>query len=356
MSEIGLIIADKIYGGWKSVNVDLSMENLSGTFNLVLTDRWAGQTQVADINPHDSCTLTIDGDVILTGYVDIVNLSIDATNHQVQIAGRDRAADLIDCTSNTSTGQYKNLNVPQIIERLCEPFGIGVSIDIEAGDPIPTFNIEQGATIHEIIQKLCNARGCLAISDGLGGIKITRAGSEKLSCPLVHGLNILSGQGSRDYSQRFSMYVVKGQTQAIDEQDVDATAGNVATVNDTDIARYRPMTFVADGQASRDDCAKRATWELTTRRGRSRRFTITTNGWRQPLNGELWSINKLVYLESAPLRVADTFLIVGINFSLSDNGEITTLSLAPADAYAVLDVPVELNSKPYDLEEVPPDA
>src|SRR5687768_15932922 len=122
MSDDNLLINDRYYGGWKSVSVDISIENLSGVFNLTLTDRWAKQTNPVVIKSGDPCILYINGVVVITGYIDTVNITLDANNHTIQVTGRDKTADIIDCSIIEGSGQYKNLNLEQIAKRICKPF------------------------------------------------------------------------------------------------------------------------------------------------------------------------------------------------------------------------------------------
>jgi prophage tail gpP-like protein len=187
----------------------------------------------------------------------------------------------------------------------------------------------------EAIQKLCSLRSCLAISDGKGGILITRAGTEKLSDSLTEGQIIKSGQAKYDVTERFSQYIVKGQKQGTDNLSTDAITKAKAVVEDENVTRYRPLIIVADGETSTKDCQLRARWEATVRRGKSRTFTIAVNGWKAP-SGQLWPLNKLIAVKSPLLGVDDTLLIVGTGFKLDNGGEITDLTLMPADAYAVI--------------------
>lgn len=346
-ADISLLINNRLYGGWVAASVDLSIENLAGNFNLAITDKWAGQANAVVIKPTDSCVLYIDNEVIITGYVDIVNITFDSNNHTIQIIGRDKTADLIDCAIINGTGQYTNLKLEQIITRLCEPFGIKVTAAVNTGDVFDTFNVEQGSTVYENMYKLCTSRQCLAMSDGKGGVLITRAGSEQAQSGLIEGSNILAGNVSYDNSQRYSQYYVKGQQQGSDTLDVDSIAGNLAIATDSGVVRYRPLVVVADGQASKQDCVSRANWELNTRIGRSRRFSISVVGWQQE-NGSIWKVNQLVFTRSDALGVYDQLLIAGINFSMDENGQIATLTLTPQDAYLTLQTSaVDIASNPY---------
>lgn len=353
MSDVNLIINDVLYSGWLSVSVYISIENLSGTFSLTLTDRWAGELKPQVIKPTDSCVLTINGQLVITGYVDRVNLLVDGTSHTITISGRDRTADLIDCAIINSTGQYKNLTLLQIAERICEPFDISVDTDIDTGAIFKTFNIEQGSSAYDSLQKICQARACLAMSNGGGGVLITRAGSNEIASPIVEGVNMLSGSAEYDYSYRFSKYIVKGQVQGYQALDVDSITSNQSIVSDDGVIRYRPLVVVADGQASKANCETRALWERNTRKGRSRRYKIKTAGWLQPLSGELWALNQVVTLNSHSLSVFDKLLVAAITFELNDGGEIATLELTSPDAYLTIEKkPVDGELNPYiELDE-----
>lgn len=346
-ADVSLLINNRLYGGWLSATVELSIEALAGKFNLAVTNRWAGQENAVVIKPGDACVLYIDGETIITGYVDIVNITFDSNNISIQIIGRDKAADLIDCASIEGTGQYKNLKLEQIVTRLCQPFGINVSADVDTGDPFKTFNVEQGSTAYESIYKLCTARQCLAVSDGVGGIVITRAGSSQASSSLIEGSNIKGANVSYDNSQRYNQYLVKGQVQGTDQLDIDSITGNLAIARDSGVVRYRPLVVVADGQASKQDCASRANWELNTRIGRSRRFAVNVVGWQQE-NGNIWRLNQLVFTRSATLGVYDQLLIAGITFSVNESGQVTTLTLTARDAYLTMQTDaVDIEANPY---------
>lgn len=347
-SVVNLIINDTIYTGWLSVSVNISIENLSGTFQLTLTDRWAGLDNPVVIKGTDSCVLTINNQVVITGYIDRIYRAIDGKSHTITISGRDKSADLIDCSIVNGTGQYKMLSLVQIANRICEPFGINVTSNVATGAIFKTFNVEQGSSAYEALQKLCQARACLAVSNGLGDIVITQAGTNDTATPLVEGINILQASAENDYSYRFSQYIVKGQSQGNIDLDVDSITGSQAVVNDDEILRYRPLVIVADGQADSKNCETRALWEKFTRKGRSRRFQVKTAGWIQPISGQIWALNQLITLQAPSLSVFDKLLVVGITFDLSDAGEIATLELTSPDAYLTIEVPsVDSDLNPY---------
>jgi prophage tail gpP-like protein len=336
VSQINLNINGAVHTGWKAVQVKLSMDNLSGAFHLDITDKWGSNTLLnpvaREIKPADACTVDIEGETVITGYIDKVSPSYDSLTHGISVDGRDKAGDLVDCSIINGTGQYKGLKLEQIAQRICEPFGIPVITNIDTGKKFDTFNIEQGMTAFEAIQKMCKMRRCLAISDGKGRVLITRAGTDTASTPLLEGQNILAASADYDFTERYRQYVCKGQKQGDDNSSINNIRANKGVVTDEFVPRYRPLLVVADGQADGLTCFERAVFEAAVRRGKSRKFNVTVVGWLQA-DGSLWGINKLVQIESKWLGVLDTLLIAEVNFKIDQNGETTELTITSPEAY-----------------------
>lgn len=329
MDSIVLTIGGSQITGWKSVEATISMEHLSGSFSLVMSDHSGAE----DITPGAACTLSINGSVVITGYVDKVNPKYDKDTHEIHISGRDKAADLIDSSVINPPFQYKGLPIDQIIQRIASPFGINVSKKTDTGETLPTYNIDQGAKAFETIQKLCKGRQCLAISDGKGNIEITRAGANGGATALIEGQNIQSGSAEYDISKRHSKYVVKGQRQGDDNTSIASIAENKAEVEDEFVNRYRPLLVVAPGQANSSDATQRARWEAGTRSGKSRRLTIIVSGWQQA-GGSLWQTNTIVPVIAPKLFCNDSLLLCQVKFKMDDNtGQITELTLVSPEAY-----------------------
>jgi prophage tail gpP-like protein len=333
-STLTLNIGGASYEGWTAVTVTLSMENLSGSFQLTLTD--PGGSGATSIRPNDPCTVLINGQLVITGYVDKVTPSFDAESHQLVITGRDKAGDLVDSSVVNGTGQYKKQKIHSIVKNVAEPFGVNVENKSGGGadKTLETFNVDQGATAFETIQKLAKKGGFLAVSDGKGGIQLTRAATEMMGTALVQGVNILSANCDYDASQKHSAYHVKGQRQGKDNDPVKKIARNKAVVDNEFVNRYRPLLIVADGQADEKDVKDIANWEATIRAAKATKAEITVVGWQEnPGSGSLWGINRLVRVESSWLGMNDTMLISSVKFTLDENGEQATITLTSKDAF-----------------------
>ena len=334
--SIQIKVGGAIYEGWTAIEVNRSMESLSGFFSMSVSNKFNSNiSQFPILKPGQNCQILVNRQQVMNGYIDKVNIHYDAVTHTMQIEGRDKAGDLVDCSVTGNTGEWKGLKLEAIVEAICQPFGIKVTTHIDTGEVIPAFNVEQGMTAFEAIQKLCALRACLALSDNNGGILITRAAQSRASNDLIEGQNIKSAEAEYDVSQRFSQYIVKGQQQGADNTGtINITAGK-AVVRDETIPRYRPVILISDGQTDSNKALMRAKWEASVKRGKSRTFTVIVNGWQQK-NGALWNINQQVRLKSPMLGADDVFIIAGLIYKLDEEGELTELALTDASAYELL--------------------
>jgi prophage tail gpP-like protein len=328
----------RVHGGWKSVEIQRSIETISGAFNLEVTEKYPGASLPREINIGDFCEVRIDSDVLITGYVNDVNPSFDARTHTLQVAGRDRTGDLVDCSAMNKPGQWKGLKLERIAEELAAPFGITVMADTDTGEAFKSFILEQGETVFDTIERMCRLRAVMPVADGKGGLLITRAGTTYCHDTMTEGENgnILRASGTYSDRERFSEVTIKGQTQGGDNVSPTVATGPNATARDEDIKRYRPLLIFAEGQASTNQCKARAAWEVANRKGKGYRAEITVQGWRQA-DGSLWDVNKLVRVNSPLLKLNETLLIASISYILSpEEGTVTKLSVARPEAFQLI--------------------
>ncbi len=325
------------FGGWQSVRIERGIEQIAGTFELSVTDRWntAQGQQVMDLKPGQACEVLVDGVTVITGYTDTVTRSYDKAAHSISVSGRDKTGDLVDCSSIYKSGQWQNKKLEQIAADLCAPFGIKVLVATDTGAALPAFSIQEGESVFESLERAAKMRALLLVSDGLGNLLLTRAGTAKAPTDLTEGGNLLSAEAGFDWKDRFSVYIAKGQAQGSDDSYAETVAQPGGSVTDVAITRYRPFIVVAEDQGGNATLTQRAEWERNVRAGRGTRATLTVQGWQA--NGVLWQPNTLARLVS-PLLSADVeLLIVSAGYSLDESGSITTLQCARPSAFDTLE-------------------
>lgn len=342
------------YKNWKAISISRSMTDISGSFSFTTSNLFPGDNVQWRITRGSACKVKVNNFVLLTGYVDSVEVSYDADNFNLTFSGRDNTADLVDCSvgvDNVGTlpTELINLSAFQIIQNLCQPFGITVLVEdsnvtTDLQMIIPKFTIDPGAKVFELISEICQQFAVLPISNRIGQLKLVRAGLVPAFSSLKGGVNVLSAKLSIDDSNRFSTYYIKG----VQQQNTAFTTptpikGELA---DSFIRRYRPMVVNVGKSAVTDEiCQTRAAWEARVRAGSSTRLELLLQGWLQE-NGTPWEINDLVQYEDTYLGIRGEYLISSLNFELSESGELTSLVLVPTDTFTLLKrVPVPNEAK-----------
>lgn len=344
MDDLELLVNGQNYSGWSSLGVTRAMDAASGAFTVTLTERWEGQDGAAaqiepwPILPGDECEVRLAGMTMISGYVDIFKPSYGPEEHTINIQGRDKTSDLIDCSAVHKPDEWKNITVLRLAQILCAPFGIKARADTDIGTAFPVVKLQQGETAFEAIERHAKQRKLMVMPDGAGGLLLTRTGTRRASVGLVQGINIMSASGSIDHSQRFNQYLVKGQAPYSPDSDGETEAHVEGKVTDSGIRRYRPMLIVAEADGSANSAIDRATWEANTRLGKSASAQITVAGWRQTEGGPLWLPNMLVQVQSPWLRMDGEMLIRQVTFNKdsADGSEGTTaqLDIVSPQAYA----------------------
>lgn len=334
--EVVLKLQGVTYAGWETVRINRGLEQLAGTFELGLTDKWSLDASMLRIRDGQACQVLIDGTPVITGWVDDVEPGHGADEHTLRVRGRDKAGDLVDCAAIHATQEWAGRTLAQVAGDLVRPFGIGVQVATAIGSPFQYTHIDDGETVWEVLERAARLRGVLIVSDSAtGDIVITRAAARRAIRSLRLGHNILGGSSVRSQRDRYSLYRVTGQQRETDFIEPEQAATSKAEVRDRAISRYRPTVIAAEGAADISDCRTRARWERSVRSARGQRATVRVRGW---LDGDApWAPNTLVAAEDPWLGLDGDYLIAGVEYAIDESeGQISSLSLVPPAAYEVL--------------------
>lgn len=331
---ITITVNGKVFGGWKECSVARSLETISGAFALQVSDRFPLQLTRWQIKERDLCTVQVAGETIITGQVDRRGIQLDAGAHSLTIEGRDKTGDLVDCSAIVPKWEFLNQNCLQICSKLAAQFSIPVTLaaGVKLPAPHPKFAINPGDSIFEAIDKACRFAGVMPVSDGKGGILLTRAGTERAPVAIIEGENLLSIGGDFDETKRFAKYIVRGQSVGTNETFGETAAHVEASATDAGARSPRVLLVRPEGPATQAQCKERAQWEATVRAARASVFTVRVQGWTA--SGALWQLNKLVRCTSKEAGVDTDLLISQVTFKLDQqSGTTTEMVLKRADAY-----------------------
>lgn len=348
-NDVFLFIDNSVYSGWTTLSIKRSLEAAAGSFSLTLTERWEENGNFTEGAPcwpiydGDEAVVKIGSDIVITGYVDDVSISLSATEHSITVSGRDLTEDIVDCSAMNRPGQWLNRTLEQIASDLCGPFGITVSSDVNTGGPIEEFIIQPGETVYQSLERIAKGKQLLITSTADGKLVFTQSSNNVLPVTLLEGENILTCEAGFSSKDRFSSYTVEGQP--------DSVCGYVAckaSATDAAVPRYRPLLVIAEEKANQAYCQSRAVWESLVRAAKAVSVSLSVQGWRTP-DGKLWAVNNLINVSAPSIRIDDTLLITDVEFKKDSSGTTTALVLKRQDAY--LPDPT-LNGVNYDYEPI----
>lgn len=339
-SGIRLVVNGSIYSSWLGLAVDNAIDKVGGGFSISAVER-----NHPGINRFDACQILVDGELVLTGYVTDRAPHYDGHSRGVEITGRTKLQDLVECCPDISSGQFKGYTLAAIARAICALFGIGVVVEYDPPQKFPDATLQRGETGFLFLERLGRLAGTLLSEDENGNLVLTRAGVQRAAGVLQRGVNIKAARAKMSGEKRFSQTIIKGQ-RAIGSAAGQSQAGGgegaapapVATnlravAVDPLVPRYRPKVCLAEAQMDLAGMQMRANWMRNYAFGRSTEAEITVYGWRDAA-GELWRVNRIVAVVDDWLDINRDLLIVSRAFRMDDkDGRITTLKVAPPEGY-----------------------
>lgn len=327
-NNVSLRIGGVDWQGWKQVTVIRQVDAIAGQFSLDLADRWYVGAEALPLAPGLECELLCGNESLINGYIDEFNPSFSTTEHAVSVTGRDRSADMVDCSAVHKPGQWKGLTVGALAKILAAPFKVFVTVEGAEGKPFDVFKLEQGETAFAALDRALKQRELLAMPDAKGGFILAEIGKKRCGTALEQGKNILLGSARYNAKDRFGEYVVQGQMPGSDDVWGDKVAQVSAGAVDPGVKRYRPHIIRAENQVNGVSAKARADWECTVRAARAVTVEVTVRGWRTGGDGgEIWPINALAPVNIPYLRIEQDLLISKATYIKGMQGTITRLEL-----------------------------
>ncbi|MEW6648144.1 MAG: phage baseplate assembly protein [Pseudomonadota bacterium] len=346
MSDVQLKIGNQVYGGWTQVKVRRSLDLFASTFDLAYTDRWPGQNGARPIALGAAAELYIDGQKLITGYVDKAPVRYSARERSLGVSGRSKVADLVDCTFNADklNGVQRNdQTLLQLADYLAKPFRVKAKSSVAGLKVIEQPVINSIQTAFDFLEKLSRKEAVMLLDDPDGNLVIARASSRRAPTALVLGQNILECDGEESHRDRFSIYNIFGQYPDPDSQHAPEWKAHVSGRAEDAGMRYRPTTIDAETALDYADAERRAIWQRNLNYGRSRQYTYIVNGWRH--KDGLWEPNTLVLVFDPWAGIVGKddqgeWLMIGtVEYLLDESGERSRLTVMPKEAYDL--IPIE---------------
>lgn len=319
-----------VHSTWTTVRITRGLKRACSDFMFETPGEY-----IPTILPFVACTIRDDDDLVLTGYVDEVTVSIDAHSSRTTIAGRSKVMDLIDCMPDFTTNQFNGCTLDAIARAVCAPFGIGVVVGpgVVIGDPFPDATFERSEKGFAYLERLARQRGILLTDDEFGNLVLATVGTARAPASLVQGQggNVYRARGVLSGRERYSKYTIHSQA-GIAVTDTTVQNAVVAIATDPAVPRYRPWSGIAESASLTDAAQLRADWEKAHRLGESIKATLSVPEWRA--NGTLWRCNQVVTCKVPRLALTTDLLIGEMTFTDdAREGRRTDLLVQPPSAF-----------------------
>ena len=344
-----LEVDDKPFKHFTSMDVTRSIKALAGSFKF---DATSSIETLFPIHTGQKARVMINGTPIVTGYVELVEVSYAADSHSISVSGRDITGDCIDSSIKIKKFQFAT-DLKTVAEKLVKAAGIKVGVKSDVG--ALAFNgadVEEasvGTSIHAFLEPYCRKLGVLQTTDGQGNIVFVRTGEGQASCALVQqrgnpNNNVLGATVKRDDTGRFGQYLVQDQKNMsgaeAEGEAAEAVANQSGSYDDTTMRPGRMLELSMESAGSAEDADRRAKFEANIRNARSLTYDATVQGFYQDAaRTRLWQPNEQVMVSDDYLNLHQQMLINEVSFSLSESGSVTSLQCVHPKSYSEEPVP-----------------
>jgi prophage tail gpP-like protein len=339
------------YTGWTKATATLRLDTLTNSFGFQAT---AKDAIPLPFRGGEDCTVKVDGEKILTGSTEIVEVDGESNSHTISVTGRDRTGDIVDSKIGSLSNIRPPITLKQVIDRVLAHIKSPVSV-VSEYFPLPFVEAEDlaspefGMGVWEFIEGLARKRQVLLSSDASGNIVIQRASGKHIGATLQNKIrnnsnNVLSFACSYDTTGLFRLYRNASQQNpvAINDDGLRTTTSmveQISALEDTNVRSGRQFAILAENATSTGDLQERNKWEYNIRKTRSQTYSATVDGFRNQ-TGNLWAVNEVINVEDDFAGIESRMLVNSVVFSLGMEGRRTNLTLVHKDAYT-LELPTQ---------------
>ena len=374
-------IGGEVFNTFKSVKINTDINIFGADFDIIINV----PIEKPIIIQGNEIKIKIDGEAVLTGFIEKQQISYSSDNASISIRGRDKLCDFSD--SRVSNKIFKTpIGFIEILEKLLINTGFAIvssnkiigiknklseteiSILNDAGDiqdflTNESIGFSKDESAYGLIKRLANKRKLVIGVNKDGNFIIRQIGKEKASTILINDTfankpnlknNIINADIEIDDSQRYYEYKILSsgtntaptQTGTINGEakllTTDPLKNNTVQYSgvfyDNSIRKTRKFLDNVTGM-NNSLCKERAEWECNIRLAKSFQYKCCVYGWRQSLNpiisqNPLWKINELVRVVDSRAGIDDDMLIKAINYTQDiSSGTRTEMVLVNKLAY-----------------------
>lgn len=339
------------YSNFTSASCELRLDSLSNTFSF---EAVAPGAQSLPFKGGEACKVAVDGETVLTGFIEVVSVSYDAGDHTINISGRDKTADLLDSTiDDIDDIRGEGLTLKILIEKVISQLGLDIQV-IDEVNPDPFSAAEDiaapepGDNAFAFIEKYSRKRQVLLTSNGDGDVVIATNSGQTADGAVQHIVdasdnNVLTSSFSYDTTGRYNAYKMASGLNPValnqaGDTDLASLVNQSGGVFDSEIRAGRQLILISESPFGGGDCEKRATWEADIRKARGLIYSATVPAFRVDGDeGDLWTINRIYQIVDDFIGKIEPMLCNSVRFTFDvDNGKNTELGFVGENAYTLL--------------------
>jgi prophage tail gpP-like protein len=337
MSKILLEVEGIKYEGFTDVGVNSALENFSSSFSFSTTikENSLGVIQ-NDLKLGQQARVFVGDDLVITGYIESLDISYSGGSHSINVSGRDIGGDLID--SSIRQRSYIQRDFFKLINLVLVDNGYSIKVINKVGnltlEPTETIKTEQSDSVFDFLDRYAKKLQVLLKINPNGDLEIIREDSDVVKNFLINDFtqnnNILSASLNLTSVNRFNVIEVYSQDNNKTHTSTGISQKGTATDSKIRTTRRKVITMNTASQAK--SLTALAEWNVNLRRAKGSRYSCKVVGFYSGKN--VWQPNKLVNIIDLTAQVQGNFLIQGVEFSQSLQGSFTTLDIVERGAFS----------------------
>lgn len=360
------------YINFIDARVERTLDRLCGYFKFTASSTPDQQSDFP-VKANDRCLIYVDGNLVMTGVVDVNSGFFNIDTHEITIQGRDKTADVVDSTLGGEIGfnNIVSIGIVALTDHILEAMNI-TGISSSTNVPTEQFAVgdlvdaETGMPVFEYLEKNARKRQLLTTTDVNGNIAYVQASGINDTENVLRNQvadssnNILRGAWTNNVSELFNQYIVRSQQAMIalnfvgstDRRAVigpqlsiilqrsspvpaDELVSSQGGAFDPLIRSSRILNLLAESASDPGACESRSLWQRNIARTRAFQYTATVQG-HSKVNGQPWELNRLHKIEDIFADLNGRFLLNSIEWDMSiRGGNTTTLGFVDSDAYTL---------------------
>jgi len=329
--EVALITVNgQHFGDWETVFVSARYADAWSDFRFTAAERDplpAVWTKL-QLKPDDKCTITLAGQTVITGSIEVRQVAYNADQHATQLIGKSQTVWAAKSSVSSKDGNFDGMTFEQAARKALAPYGVGIKVIGELNPrPFDKLQSQPGEKVWDFLERIARPRGIVLGSDPFGQVLLIGKHDNPITAELVEGTNIKTCQAIISYTDRFGQYDVSGQSPASDDHNgTDASQLHCTVAGG---ANHPSMIETPAEQPvkSQDEVCERAMFEAQWRESTEISAYITVQGWLYD-GANLWEPGQHIHVKS-PMAMLDLVMAAqSVTFTQDERGGTeTTLEL-----------------------------